>query len=87
VIVYAGVDPVTGKRMYLRDSTTDENEVERIRTKLLACADEKAHPKTRAIVRAAMEKWLKLHKLDESTRSWLQRSNQRNAVRNRGRVP
>lgn len=40
VIVYAGLDPVTGKRMYLRGSTTDEAEAERILTRFRAQVDE-----------------------------------------------
>ena len=43
VKVYAGVDPITGKRLYLTDSTTDEKEAERIRTRLLAEVDEERH--------------------------------------------
>jgi integrase len=32
-VTYAGLDPVTGKRVYLSDSTTDLAEAKRIRTK------------------------------------------------------
>ena len=68
VIVYAGIDPVTGKRLYLRGSTTDEGEAERILTRLCARVDERRHARTRATFRAAMEKWLRVHEMDESTR-------------------
>jgi integrase len=68
VLVYAGVDPLTGQRMYLSDSTTDEAEAERILTRLLAQVDEQRHAKTRATFRAAMTEWLQLHEVEESTR-------------------
>jgi integrase len=34
VLVYAGRDPLTGRRMYLSDSTTNEAEAQRILTRL-----------------------------------------------------
>jgi hypothetical protein len=40
VIVYAGVDPVTGKDLYLRESTRDEKKVPEIRSRLLAKLDQ-----------------------------------------------
>jgi hypothetical protein len=40
VIVYAGVDPVTGKDLYLRESTRDEKKVPEIRSRLLAKVDQ-----------------------------------------------
>jgi len=41
VKVYAGVDPLTGRRPYLTGSSTNQREAERIRTRLLANADAK----------------------------------------------
>ncbi|MDT7664294.1 MAG: hypothetical protein QOD04_3850, partial [Pseudonocardiales bacterium] len=41
VKVYAGLDPLTGRRLYLTGSTTNLGEAERIRTRLLADADAK----------------------------------------------
>lgn len=67
VQVYAGVDPLTGKRLYLRESTTDEKEAERILTRLTAQVDEQRHAKTRGTVRAAFEDWLRVHEIEEST--------------------
>jgi len=57
VVVYAGIDPLTGRRMYLRESTTDEREAERIRTRLLAAVDEQRHARTKGTFQAAMTKW------------------------------
>ena len=36
VIVYAGMDPLTGRKLYLRESTTDEAEAQRILRRLTA---------------------------------------------------
>jgi hypothetical protein len=68
VIVYAGVDPVTGRRLYLRGSTTDPDEDDRMMTRFCAQVDEQRHDKTKATFRAAMEKWLRIHEVDDSTR-------------------
>ena len=56
VIVYAGVDPVTKARLYLRETAADETLAERARTRLCAQVDEQRHAKTRATFRAAMDK-------------------------------
>jgi integrase len=39
ITAYAGVDPLTGQRMYLSESTTDEAGTKRILTRLLAQVD------------------------------------------------
>ncbi len=59
VIVYAGIDPLTGERMYLRESTTDPAEAERIRTKFLSQVDDGRNAKTRATLGAVLESWLR----------------------------
>ncbi len=46
VEVYGGIDPLTGKRIYLNGSTTDPNEAERIKTRLLAEVDGQRHART-----------------------------------------
>lgn len=69
VKVYAGTDPLTGKRLYLRESTTDEREAERILNRLCAQVDEQRHARTRATVRTAFEDWLRVHDIEESTRA------------------
>ncbi|OZM72840.1 site-specific integrase [Amycolatopsis antarctica] len=68
VKVYAGVDPLTGKRLYLTESTTDEAEAKRILNKFRAQVDEKRNARTRALFRVAIEEWLKVHELEETTR-------------------
>ena len=47
VKVYAGIDPLTGRRLYLTGSSTDECEAGRIRNRLLADADAKRGAKPR----------------------------------------
>ncbi len=68
VKVYAGTDPLTGKRLYLRESTTDEKEAERILTRLLAQVDAERHAKTNATLSVAVDEWLRTLEVEESTR-------------------
>jgi integrase len=68
VSVFAGQDPVTGKRLYLTGSSTDEAEARRIHRRLVAQVNEQRHAKTRATLRSAIESWLETQELEESTR-------------------
>jgi hypothetical protein len=67
VIVYAGVDPATGRKLYLRESATDEKEADRALTRLCAQVDEQRYAKTNATFQAAIEKWLRINEIDPST--------------------
>lgn len=67
VSVYAGLDPVTGKRLYLTDSTTDEAEARRILRRLTAEVNGQRHSKTRATLQTTIEAWLDTHELAERT--------------------
>jgi integrase len=67
VKVYAGIDPLTGRRLYLTGSSTDEREAGRIRNRLLADADAKRGAKTQATLSAAIDSWLVSHEVEEST--------------------
>jgi len=67
VLVYAGVDPLTGKDHYLTESTRDEAEAQRILTKLLNSVDEQRNPRTKATLGAAVESWLRTHEAEETT--------------------
>ncbi|HTK66596.1 MAG TPA: tyrosine-type recombinase/integrase [Pseudonocardia sp.] len=67
VKVYAGLDPQTGRRLYLTGSASTQREAERIRTKLQAEVDAKRATKTRATLNAAIDDWLRLHEVEEST--------------------
>jgi hypothetical protein len=68
VNVYAGLDPLTGRRLYLSDSTTDLAEAKRIRNKFRAEVDEQRHARTKGTMRAALVEWLKTHEVEASTR-------------------
>jgi hypothetical protein len=46
---------VTGTRLYLRESTTDPDEADRIMNRFGAQVDEQRHDKTKATFRAAMD--------------------------------
>jgi integrase len=66
--MYAGVDPLTGKRLYLTESTSDEREAERILTRFQAEVDAQRNARTRAVFTLAIEEWLKVHELEDTTR-------------------
>lgn len=68
VKVYAGTDPVTGKRLYLTESTTDAKEAEKILTRLQAEVDKQRNARTRATFGYAVDKWLQLHDVEASSR-------------------
>src|SRR4051794_1625402 len=67
VLVYAGVDPLTGKDHYLVESTRDEAQAQKILTRLLAHVDEERNPRTKATLGAALESWLRTHEAEAST--------------------
>jgi integrase len=67
VIVYAGVDPVTGKDVYLRESTQDEKKIPEIQSRLLAKVDQQRSAATRATLSYTIDAWLELHEIEEST--------------------
>ncbi|HVW44248.1 MAG TPA: hypothetical protein VHC18_23155 [Amycolatopsis sp.] len=66
--VYAGVDPLTGKRLYLSASTIDEAEANRLLNKFRAQVDEQRNARTRGVFRMAVEEWLKVHEIEDTTR-------------------
>lgn len=68
VKVYAGTDPVTGKRLYLTESTTDEKEAEKILTRLQAEVDKQRNARSRATFGYAVDKWMQLHDVEASSR-------------------
>lgn len=68
VSVFAGYDPVTGKRLYLSDSTTDLAEAKRIRARFRAQVADQRDIKTKATFRHTFEEWLKVHEIEATTR-------------------
>jgi integrase len=67
VVVYAGIDPLTGKEHYLYESAPDAREAERIRTRLLAQVDRQRSTSTRATFGYLLDAWLKVHDIDPGT--------------------
>ncbi|MGW0893297.1 tyrosine-type recombinase/integrase [Saccharopolyspora sp. NPDC002578] len=73
VVVYAGVDPVTGKRVYLRETikgTTDaaRKRAEKALTKLLNQVNEQNSAPSTVALSYALSEWLRASELEESTR-------------------
>lgn len=67
-MVYAGLDPLTGKRVYLNGSTTNAAEAQRILTRFRAQVDSQRHARTKAILGYAIDEWLRIQELKPATR-------------------
>ncbi len=68
VLVYAGVDPVTGRARYLTESTPDEKQTDVIMRRLLTEVDEQRNVRTTATLGAAVDAWLGVHQVEQNTR-------------------
>ena len=72
VRVYAGMDPISKRRMYLTEvvpaGPKAGQEAERIRTRMLGQVDERRSPRTRATLGQLLDKWLEVLDVDPSTR-------------------
>jgi integrase len=66
--VYAGIDPLTGKRRYLVETAASEKSANVALTKLQRQVDEDRHPKTAITVRQAITQWLDVVDLEATTR-------------------
>ncbi len=73
VKVYAGEDPLTGRRHYLRETIaagpTAAREAEHARARLLNQVDEGRNPRTKATVNQLMDRYLELLNVDVTTRA------------------
>jgi integrase len=67
-VVYAGVDPLTGKSRYLRETAKDYTLAEKALTRLQLQVDEDRHPKSAITLRKAIEQWLEVAELEDTTR-------------------
>src|SRR4051794_41928580 len=71
VRVYAGVDPLTGKRNYLTGvvppGPSAAKEAERGRTRLLTQVDERRNPRTKAPLDQLLDRYLEEADLEQST--------------------
>jgi hypothetical protein len=72
VRVYAGIDPLSGKRNYLVDTVpagpNAAKEAERVRTRLVNQVDEQRNPRTKATVNQLMDRYLALLDVEETTK-------------------
>jgi hypothetical protein len=76
VKVYAGVDPVTGEDVWLRETVRKgsrthrqtEREADKVLTKLLNQVDERRNPRTGASVNQLLDRWLDVVELERTTR-------------------
>ncbi len=72
VKVYAGVDPLSGRRHYLRETIAAgpaaAKEAEQALTRLVNQVDENRNPRTRATVNQLMDRYLELLDVDITTR-------------------
>ncbi|MDG4756407.1 tyrosine-type recombinase/integrase [Micromonospora sp. WMMD710] len=72
VKVYAGVDPISGKRHYLTEvipaGRTAAKDAEKARTRLLAQVDERRNPRTRATLDQLLDRWLEVADIEATTR-------------------
>jgi integrase len=87
VRVYAGPDPLTGKDIYLSESTRDEKQVEKIRTRLLAQVDQQRQAATKATLAHVMDAWLKVHDADPTTLAGYRRAVEKRIKPALGDVP
>lgn len=73
VIVYAGIDPVTGKRQYLRETVQGTDKAARKRaekalTKLLNQVNEQNSTPLAVALSYALDEWMRTSELEDSTR-------------------
>jgi integrase len=67
VKVYAGVDPLTGKEHYLRETAGTSAEADKVRTRVLSQVDERRHPRSQATLGALLDRWLEVADVEETT--------------------
>jgi integrase len=67
-IVYAGMDPITGRQRRVREIADTRDEAEVTLTRRLHQVDEKTHPKSSITLGEAIEQWLDVADLEVTTR-------------------
>jgi|tagenome__1003787_1003787.scaffolds.fasta_scaffold20917100_2 integrase len=71
--VYAGLDPLTGQRNFLREMVPGgpgaQAEAERVLRRLLGQVDERRNPRTKATVNQLLDRYLEVLDVDQSTRT------------------
>ena len=67
-VVFTGIDPLTRKRQYVRETCTTRGEAEKALTRLQGQVDEHRHPKSSITVTTAVEQWMEVADLEVTTR-------------------
>ena len=67
-MVYAGIDPLTGKQRYLRETCATYDRAEVALTRLQSQVDEDRHPKSEITVGQAVAQWLDVVDIEDTTR-------------------
>ena len=67
--MYAGKDPLTGKERYERETAPTYQAAEVALTRLQARVDEDRQPKADLTVRQAIDQWLEVAQLEDTTRT------------------
>ena len=67
-VVYVGTDPLTGDDVRLRETRPTRSDAERALTGLLRQVDERKIPKSAITVAAAVQQWMEVAELEETTR-------------------
>jgi integrase len=67
-VVPAGMDPLTGRRRPVRETAKTYGEAEVLLTRLQRQVDEDQHPKSAVTVGEAIERWLEVAELEETTK-------------------
>jgi integrase len=77
VRVYAGLDPLSGKRHYLTETVPAgpkaAKQAEKVRTRLLAEVDERRNPRTSATVNQLLDRYLGVLEIEDTTRNGYER--------------
>jgi hypothetical protein len=68
VVVYAGIDPLTHKPLQVRQTAKTYEEAEKLLTRLQKQVDEDQAPKSNITIAQAIEQWLEVAELEETTR-------------------
>ncbi len=66
--VYAGLDPLTRKKRYLLQTAPTYDAAQKAATQLQRQVDEDQHPKSNITVREAIEQWIEVAALEDTTR-------------------
>jgi integrase len=67
-VVYAGIDPLTRKPRYLKETAPTWDAAEAALARLLHQVDERRHPRSSVTVGQIIENWLEVTRHEDSTR-------------------